>query len=154
MNGVLIRLAIPSDAPALGRLRAALWPDGTIEHHMGEVTALLEGRARLTLPWAHFVAVDAAGEAVGFVEVDLRSHANGCDPSQPVGFIEGWYVVDAHRGRGVGRELVAAAEAWARAHGCREIASDTQIENDLSQRAHEALGYTVVDTCVNYRKAL
>ncbi|HKW00685.1 MAG TPA: GNAT family N-acetyltransferase [Vicinamibacterales bacterium] len=154
MSDVRIRVAVLSDAPALGQMRAALWPDGTIDHHTREIAALLEGRALLTMPWAHFIAVDAAGDAIGFVEVDLRSHANGCDPAQPVGFIEGWYVVDAHRGRGVGRQLVSAAEAWAREHGCREMASDTQVENDLSQRAHEALGYMVVDRCVNYRKAL
>ena len=34
------------------------------------------------------------------------------------------------------------------------MASDTWIDNTLSQRAHEALGYTVVDRCVHYRKSL
>lgn len=154
MPAITIRPAGPADALALGQMRAALWPDGTIDHHTREITALLEGRTRLTMPWTHFIAVDEAGAAIGFVEVDLRSHANGCDPAQPVGFIEGWYVVDAHRGRGVGRQLVAAAEGWAREQGCREMASDTQIENVLSQRAHDALGYMVVDRCVNYRKPL
>src|SRR5215831_9125401 len=153
MDAVTIRPARPADAVELGRLRAALWPDGTIDHHTREVADLLEGRARLTMPWAHFIAVDETGAAVGFVEVDLRSHANGCDPAQPVGFIEGWFVVEAHRRHGLGRRLIAAAEDWARAQGCREIASDTQVENESSQRAHQALGYAVVDRCVNYRKA-
>jgi aminoglycoside 6'-N-acetyltransferase I len=154
VNDVRIRLAVASDAPALGGLRAALWPDGTVDHHTREISALLEGRARLTMPWATFIAVDTTGGAVGFVEVDLRSHANGCDPAHAVGFIEGWFVVEAHRQRGVGQQLIAAAETWARAHDCREMASDTQIDNAMSQRAHEALGYAVVDRCVNYRKAL
>jgi aminoglycoside 6'-N-acetyltransferase I len=154
MLTVTIRPARLADAPALGHMRAALWPDGTIDHHTREITALLEGRALLTMPWAHFVAVDAAGEAIGFVEVDLRSHANGCDPAQPVGFIEGWFVVEQHRGRGVGRQLIAAAEAWARAQGCREMASDVEVHNEPSQGAHKALGYAVVDRCVNYRKPL
>ena len=47
-----------------------------------------------------------------------------------------------------------AAEEWARAHGCLEMASDTWIDNEESQRAHEALGFEVVDRCVNFRRAL
>jgi len=84
----------------------------------------------------------------------LRSHADGCNPSRPVGYVEGWYVAESHRNRGIGRKLVAAAEDWARSQGCVEIASDTWIENEVSQRAHKALGYEVVDRCVHYRKTL
>lgn len=91
---------------------------------------------------------------VGFLEVDLRSHADGCNPSQPVGYIEGWYVAVDHRHRGVGRKLLVRAEDWARSQRCVEIASDAIIDNELSQRAHEALGYEVVDRCVHYRKRL
>jgi aminoglycoside 6'-N-acetyltransferase I len=68
--------------------------------------------------------------------------------------VEGWYVNGEFRGRGVGRDLMRAAEDWARAQGCREMASDTWIDNEVSQRAHEALGFEVVDRCVNYRKNL
>jgi aminoglycoside 6'-N-acetyltransferase I len=91
---------------------------------------------------------------VGFVEVDLRSHADGCNPSQPVGYIEGWYVAEAHSHRGIGKKLLEKAEDWARSHKCAEIASDAVIDNEVSQRAHEALGYEVVDRCVHYRKRL
>jgi hypothetical protein len=40
------------------------------------------------------------------------------------------------------------------AAGARELASDTWIDREGSQRAHEALGFEVVDRCVHYRKAL
>jgi hypothetical protein len=40
------------------------------------------------------------------------------------------------------------------ATGAREMASDTQIDNALSQQVHEALGFQVVDRCVHYRKPL
>jgi GNAT superfamily N-acetyltransferase len=44
----------------------------------------------------------------GFVEVDLRSHADGCNPSKPVGYIEG-YVAEHYRQQGVGRKLLGEA---------------------------------------------
>jgi aminoglycoside 6'-N-acetyltransferase I len=106
------------------------------------------------MPLVELVAEAGDGRLVGFLEVGLRSHADGCDPSRPVGFVEGMYVAADWRGRGVGRRLLAAAEHWARGQGCREMASDTWIDNALSQRVHEALGYIAVDRCVHYRKTL
>jgi aminoglycoside 6'-N-acetyltransferase I len=114
---------------------------------------ILAGTPPSTLPLLVFVA-EANGKVVGFIEVGLRSHADGCDARRPVGFIEGWYVEPEQRGMGVGRALMQAAEAWARAQGCRELASDTWVDHEPSQRAHEALGFEVVDRCVNFRKAL
>src|SRR5262245_23269376 len=106
------RMAL-SDVKAIASLRSALWPDGPVEEHEGEVRALVEGRPRSTLPLVVLVA-EVDGEIAGFVEVGLRSHADGCDPRQPVGFIEGWYTSPVHRGKGIGRALVAAAEDWSR----------------------------------------
>ncbi len=77
-----------------------------------------------------------------------------CNPSRPVGYIEGWYVAESHRHTGIGRKLLAVAEDWARSQGCVEIASDTWVDNEVSQRVHEALGYEVVDRCVHYRRTL
>ena len=63
-------------------------------------------------------------------------------------------VTPGFRRRGVGRSLIAAAENWGRARGCIEMASDTWIDHDVSQRAHEAIGFSVVDRCVHYKKML
>jgi len=117
---------------------------------------MLQGNAALVLttPIEIFVADKSDGTLVGFVEVDLRSHADGCNPSKPVGYIEGWYVAEDHRHQGIGKKLLEKAEDWARSHRCAEIASDAVISNEVSQRAHEALGYEVVDRCVHYRKRL
>ena len=154
-GGVLIRPGQPPDLDQLARLCEALWPTSSAEEHAQELRLLLEGKADrvLTMPITILVA-EACGRLVGFVEVDLRSHADGCNPAQAVGYIEGWYVAEQYRGRGLGSKLVAEAERWARSHQCMEMASDALIDNEVSQRAHEALGYEVVDRCVHYRKKL
>jgi aminoglycoside 6'-N-acetyltransferase I len=142
-----------ADRPALALARAALWPDGTVEEHDAELARLLAGEPVTTLPLQILVA-EADAQIVGFCEVGLRSHADGCDPQRPVAYVEGWYVATDRRRQGIGRALVAAAEEWGRAHGCTEIASDTWLDHEVSQRAHEALGFVVVDRCVHYRKTL
>ena len=153
MDTILIRPARPSDCSEISRMRAALWPESSAEEHARELQPILEGTASFPFPLSNLVA-ETSGQLVGFIEVDLRSHADGCDPSHAVGFIEGWYVHPGWRGQGIGRKLLSAAEEWARSHGCREMASDTWIDNELSQRVHDAAGYTVVDRCVHYRKTL
>lgn len=100
------------------------------------------------------VAEGPNGRVIGFLDVDLRSHADGCNPANPVGYVEGWFVYEPFREQGAGRELMLAAEKWAREQGCAEMASDVLLDNEGSQRAHAALGYEVVDRCVHLRKTL
>lgn len=150
---MLVRRATPNDEDALVELRGALWPDVSPAEHRAELRAILAGRPRGVMPLVLFVAA-LDQRVVGFVEVGLRSHADGCDPARPCGFLEGWYVEPDLRGRGVGRLLIARAERWAAEQGCREFASDTWLDNEASHRAHLALGFEVVDRCVNYRKLL
>ena len=150
---VRIRAAESGDCAELARLRAMLWPEASAAEHRRELEQVLTGAAG-PMPTAIFVAEWENEGLVGFLETGLRSHADGCDPSQAVGFIEGWYVREDYRRQGIGKSLVTAAEEWARGQGCREMASDTLIENRSSQKAHQALGYAVVDRCVHYRKTL
>lgn len=84
----------------------------------------------------------------------LRSHADSCNPSHAVGYVEGWYVAEEFRGRGIGKGLLAAAEEWARSQGCVKMASDAVIDNVLSQNVHQRLGFEVVERSVLFRKAL
>jgi aminoglycoside 6'-N-acetyltransferase I len=150
---IQIRPGVPSDLESVTVLSAALWPDAPATEHREHAAAILAGRPPGTLPLVIFVAeVDA--DIVGFLEVGLRSHADGCDERHPVGFVEGWYVRPEFQRRAIGRALMATAEDWARSRGARELASDTWADNEPSQLAHEALGFEVVDRVVNYRKSL
>lgn len=125
-----------------------------MEHHSEELSEILAGTLRSVMPLLIFVATDASGSVVGFLEAGLRSCADGCDVSRPVGYVEGWFVMESHRAQGIGRALLSAAEDWARAQGCREMASDADIANTLSQRVHEASGFTVAGRSVLYRKSI
>ena len=153
MDTVVVRPAESRDVDAVALMFHALWSDTDAAEHARDLSRLVAGRAPGKLPAAIFVAA-VQNRLVGFLHTGLRSHADGCDPSRPVGYIEGWYVEPEYRLRKVGAQLIAAAEQWARRHQCTEMASDTWVDNEASQRAHEALGFEVVDRCVNYRKQL
>ena len=71
-----------------------------------------------------------------------------------MGYVEGWYVDADVRHQGIGRRLMAAAEQWSVAQGCKEMASDTQIENEVSLTAHQALGFEESSRAVHLRKRL
>ena len=135
-------------------MRAALWPASSLEEQRREMDAWFADGPITILPAAILVAHMPNQSLIGFVEVDLRSHADGCDPRQAVGYVEGWFVAPEHRGQGVGTALMRAAEDWSRGHGAREIASDALIDNEPSELAHRALGFEVVDRCIHLRKSL
>ncbi len=116
-------------------MRRTLWDDCPDEQQIGEMHEILGSDTDEV-----FFAERPGGGLRGFVEVALRSRADGCD-STPVGYIEGWYVDEDMRRQGIGRALVAAAERWARSKGCRQTASDAELWNTVSHRAHGALGY-------------
>lgn len=99
------------------------------------------------------VAFDDNDRAVGFVELSIRTIVDACSTDR-VGYLEGWYVIPEAQRQGVGAALVAAGEGWARSRGCHEFASDAELENEASQRAHLALGFTETGRSVNFRKDL
>jgi aminoglycoside 6'-N-acetyltransferase I len=131
-----------------------LWPDGSEQEHLAELVAGQSSPGQPQFPVVTLVSEDEPGALTGFLEVGLRSHADGCDVQRPVGFVEGWFVREEHRGKGIGKRLLHAAEEWARAQGCREMASDALIDNTSSERAHTALGFEIVDRCIHFRKVL
>jgi aminoglycoside 6'-N-acetyltransferase I len=143
-----VRPPLPADRAEWVRMRHALWPTEDPAELDAELGAWLSSPTRQV-----YVAERERGDLCGFIELGLREYAEGCVTS-PVGFIEGWYVDPDVRKRGIGRALVAAGEAWARGKGCTEMGSDTWIDNALSQRAHEALGYRVAERLIAFAKRI
>ncbi len=144
-----VRPADATDAHDWAEMRQLLWPSPAGEHER-EIAAFFENRD----PAAEvLLAIDDDGRAIGFAELSIRSHAEAC-LTRGVAYLEGWFVREEARGRGVGAALVRAAEDWGRSRGCREFASDTNIGNEASVRAHKALGFEEVDRIVCFKKML
>ena len=144
-----IRQLLSSERDEWLRMRRALWPD------CDEAMHALEMGRYFSQPDTRVVLVFDCGDGRpgGFAEVSVRDRVEG-SYSERVGYLEGWYVDEDLRGRGVGRQLVAAAEAWALSRGLTEMASDAEIENEGSIRAHHALGFRETFRVVQFLKAL
>jgi aminoglycoside 6'-N-acetyltransferase I len=148
---MLVRPANPSDSSQWAAMRQALWPPEEEGEHEREIAAFFAGALHDVAEV--FLAIDDSGRAVGFAEVSLRSHAESCR-STPVAYLEGWFVDEAARRTGVGAALIEAVESWGRSHGCTEMASDTELDNIVSQQVHQALGFEEADRVVCFRKSL
>lgn len=120
-------------------LRDQLWPGSGVE---AQVT--------FARPDMGIFLARRGEHAVAFCEVSERNFANGCEAS-PVGFLEGVYVDPSFRHRGVGRALVDCAISWAAERGLRELASDAEVANAESLRAHQAWGFTATEQVQYFR---
>src|SRR5690242_6163426 len=152
---VKVRHVEPQDRREWTALRLALWPDEGERAHAAAVERFFDEPRRLgSMPEAVLVAEALrSGDVIGFAELSRRAYAEGCE-SNPVGFLEGWYVVSCRRRQGVGRALITAAEAWAQALGCHEFASDAVAGNLAGAAAHRALGFEEVVVIRCFRKRL
>lgn len=138
------------DRSAWLQMRDALWPGESAEH-AAEIDAYFEGRA---IDIQHvLLATTDADEPVGFIELNVRPYAEGCEHS-PVPYVEGWFVAAPYRRQGVGRLLIESAERWACDHGFSELASDTETHNAASIAAHAALGFDEAERIVCFIKKL
>lgn len=116
----------PDDLPAVVAMMRMLWPTSE-DYDFGDESVFAWQR-------------DDAPGLGGFVSFSIRPWAEGCE-SAPVPYIEGWWVDPDLRGTGLGRALVSAVERWCLDHDYRELGSDVELDNDVSLRAHAALGF-------------
>lgn len=146
---VRIRPVRRADDESWAALRHALWPNiSATELHLDIERWWWTGDRD-----SHCLVAEVNRRLVGFIELSIRPNAEGCETDR-VAYVEGWYVAPDVRRRGIGRALMAAAEAWSGARGCKELGSDSDVTNAVGQGAHRAFGFAEVATLVCFRKAI
>ena len=152
MRPVIIRHVKRSDLDEWSRMRVNLFssPD---PQEMVDWFDAAENGGTSRVGVAVIVADRGDGSLAGFVEIGSRSYAEGCETT-PVAYVEGWYVDPDARRAGLGAQLLKATETWALEHGFSEIASDTELGNDVSRQVHIALGFEEVERQICFKKRL
>ena len=102
---------------------------------------------------AVFLALED-GAPAGFAQCQLRRDYVEGTQTSPVGYLEGIYVREQYRGRGLARALLRACEDWAAERGCGEFASDCQLENKDSIAFHLGAGFAEANRIVCFVKPL
>ncbi|EPE61829.1 acetyltransferase family protein [Exiguobacterium sp. S17] len=142
-----IRKASARDEAALLTFMQALWPDAPLIGLTAELRlGLRSGKMH------YFLATD--NTAVGFCQLSFRYDYVPGAAASPTAFLEGIYVDESVRGQHVATRLVEAAASYARSKGCDELASDTELDNEGSQRFHARIGFDEVERTVHYIKKL
>ena len=145
----IVRPLRESDIGEWLRLRKMLWDGSTDEEHKAEMLDIYEHTETQLI----LVAEISEEKLAGFLEASIRPFVEDCH-SDHVGYLEGWFVDPDYRRGGIGRQLVSEAEKWARRKGATEMASDAEIGNEMSLKAHQNLGYKETSRLVHLRKDL
>ena len=144
----MIRRMQASDIDDLADLALALWPDHSRVEMAEELAPLLAAQDTAVFGWQE------GGRWEAFAQCQLRrDYVEGCETS-PVGYLEGIYVREPLRGRGVARELLERCQVWAREKGCREFASDCELDNEASLCFHLATGFEEAGRIICFIKQL
>jgi GNAT superfamily N-acetyltransferase len=142
---IQIRAPRVEDAAALARLSTQLGYPATPEQVAARLDGILPDPAAVL-----FVAERASGGVAGFVHV-MHQHLIEYDPFAE---IAGLVVDEDCRGLGVGRALMARAEAWALERGCRFVHVRSKISRAAAHAFYESLGYEHFKTQKAFRKNL
>lgn len=142
-GGVVIRPFSDADRPFLREVVWRLRPETSVARR--EPAAFDAWFRRLAegehppVPGAEtFVAVGTDGAPLGVLTVQPdREYFTGTERTS----IEAIAVAAGAEGRGVGRALLAHAEAWARAHGHREVALDVFAANARARAFYARAGF-------------
>lgn len=143
----MIIRAKKEDAALVAALAAQMW-----DHSAEELTTDFEKIINSDKNAVFLSCSD--GKEIGFAHCSLRyDYVEGTN-SSPVGYLEGIFVDEAYRCRGIARELVEACERWSAAMGCSEFASDCEIDNTASLAFHLKLGFTEESRNIHFTKKL
>ena len=140
-----IRRAKASDAPRLAVLAGQLGYPATT----AQIRVRLQGIQPASQN-AVFVADSKKYGVVGWLHVsreallesDVRAEVNGL------------VVADGHRSLGAGARLLAAAEDWARKHGCKSMSVRSNVIRERAHKFYERNGYEHFKTQKSFRKPL
>jgi len=140
----MIRPATGMDAEAIAILSGQLGYPSTadeIRTRLGEIRARGEGKV---------LVAELNGVVRGWVHVFGARVLE----SQPHAEVGGLVVEEGSRGRGIGRQLIEAAEEWAASMGYARLRVRSNVVRESAHRFYQALGYPHIKRQAVFEKNL
>ncbi len=143
-----IKRATVEDAGAVAGLAIQMWKENTLEGLTEDFDDWISKEGCV----AFLAMVDDC--PIGFAQCGLRSdYVEGTDTS-PVGYLEGIFVTEEYRNRGVAKNMLKACQVWAKEQGCTEFASDCELVNEESLKFHLKMGFEEANRIICFTKKL
>ncbi len=140
---VRIRPAMADDVAAIARLVTELGYRSQPEQIVHRLAALSPGRSVL-------LVAEQDSEITGLVQVFLKPSIL-VEHSAEIGAL---VVAASWQGRGIGKALLEAAEAWAIAHGCSTMYVRSNVVREAAHAFYERLGYRTLKTSHTFARPL
>lgn len=145
----LIREATINDCAEIANLAKEIWTNNLISELEKEFNeSIVSEKACI------YVFEDEDKRIKGFAQCNLRYDYVEGTKSSPVGFLEGIFITEEYRGKGIGKLLLNAVELWAKENGCIEFACDCGINNSTSYNFHIHHGFKEVNRIICFSKKI
>ncbi|MEH7225635.1 aminoglycoside 6'-N-acetyltransferase [Bacillus sp. JJ1566] len=140
--------ATDKEIKTIAGLALLLWPNNIESELTLEFSELIHDKH------AVFFLAKEGIYAIGFAQCQLRMDYVEGTESSPVGYLEGIFVKEEYRRKGVAKQLLSACEKWAKTKGCSEFASDVELENGESLSFHLKNGFQEANRIICLTKKL
>ena len=144
----LIYKAGRKDLEILANLAVLMWESHSIQDLIDEFEDIIQKEN------AQFFLKYHQNTPVGFAQCQLRyDYVEGTE-STPVGYLEGIFIKEEYRHKGYAKELLLECEKWALEKGCKEFASDCELDNFSSFKFHLSMGFAEANRIICFTKKL
>lgn len=158
MSAIAIRSFQPGDLEAIRRLTVDSFANVTLEQNVEQALGLLHQH---DWRWrkARHIDEDVAAHAAGIFVAESASGIVGyittrIDREAGKGRIPNLAVAAAHRGRGLGRQLIEYALDYFRGEGLAYAMIETMAQNEAGQHLYPACGFVEVARQVHFARRL
>ena len=140
-----MREIVAKDAEAVARLSGELGYPVSAEQMEQRIRAQMKVPGHVT-----YIAAQPDGAVVGWIDVGITHHLQA-DPYAEIG---GFVVSGEVRSLGIGKSLLARAEAWAAIRGMRRIVVRSQVVRERAHAFYLREGYRQTKTSAVFSKEI
>lgn len=145
---ISIKAAALEDIQKVADLAIFMWKSHTMEELKQEFYDYISKEKGVV-----FLAIEDE-YAVGFAQCGLRyDYVEGTE-SSPVAYLEGIFVKEEYRKRGLAREMLEVCQKWAKEQKCSEFASDCELDNEDSLKFHKKMEFIEANRIICFTKSL
>lgn len=137
-----------NDLEVLANLAVLMWERHSVQDLIDEFEDIIQKED------TQFFLKYNQNTPVGFAQCQLRyDYVEGTENS-PVGYLEGIFIKEEYRQKGYAKELLVECEKWTLEKGCKEFASDCELNNLSSFKFHLSMGFTEANRIICFTKKI